>query len=207
MRLAVRPRTILSSAAAALAAAALCAAPASADETTSASGCPDVPTVQAFAPWQDEAQYFLAPDGDIEAGAGTWILEDGAAAVEGDATSQVGAASDHMSLQLPGGSSATTAAMCIAAEHRTLRLFAAGPAAGKLFVNALVTMRSGNVRRIRIGALEGTGSWAPSPIVDIRVNEWADTFGGALSVALQFVARNNETWQIDDVYVDPYRMH
>ena len=207
MRLAVRPRTILSSAAAALAAAAFCAAPASADETTPASGCPDVPTVQAFAPWQDEAQYFLAPDGDVEAGAGMWTLENGAAAVEGDETLQVGAASDHMSLQLPGASSATTAAMCVAAEHRTLRLFAAGPATGKLFVNALVTMRNANVRSIRIGALEGTGSWAPSPIVDMRVNTSADTFGGALSVALQFVTRPHETWQIDDVYVDPYRMH
>ncbi len=84
MHLPARWRTVVAAATAALAAAALTASPAAADMGPSPGGCPDVPTVQPFAPWQDYADYFLAPGGDIEADAGSWRLEDGAGVVEGN---------------------------------------------------------------------------------------------------------------------------
>ena len=85
-------RTVLSAAATAFAAAALFAAPASAAPSYVAGGCPDVPTVQPFAPWQDVADYLLAPDGDLEAGGSTWQLEDGARVVKGNSPFHVGGA-------------------------------------------------------------------------------------------------------------------
>ncbi|MEA2144322.1 MAG: hypothetical protein QOI64_2752, partial [Solirubrobacteraceae bacterium] len=84
MHLPARWRTVASTAAAAIAAIAFTAAPAVADTGPSPGGCPAVPTVQAFAPWQDFADYFLAPNGDFEAGASSWQLSGGASAVEGN---------------------------------------------------------------------------------------------------------------------------
>jgi hypothetical protein len=205
VRLAVLSRAVLTSASAALAAAALCAAPASAD-APAADGCPDMPTVQAFAPWQDLADYALVPDGDIEGGAASWNL-DGATAVEGNAPFGLGAATDHLSLQLPASSSATTAPMCLAAEHRTMRFVANGPVASKLTVNAVGTTVGGKEKTVHLSVIDGSGSWAPTPAVEMRLDDLAEKFGATTNVALQFVPRGNDTWQIDDVYVDPYRSH
>jgi hypothetical protein len=205
VHLASRSRTVLPTAAVAIAAAALFATPALAVQHPPGAGCPDVPLVQPFAPWQDHADYMLAPDGDIEAGAASWLLEGGAAAVQGSEPFVLGAASDHMSLGLPAGSSATTAPMCIAEEHRTMRFVASGPASGKLVVDALFTKRNGAEKSVRLGAITGRGSWAPSEVLKMRVNEQADKFGGSLSVSLRFTPRGREAWRIDGVYVDPYR--
>ena len=109
MHLPARWRTVVSAATAALAAAALTAAPAAAETGPSPGGCPDVPTVQPFAPWGDVADYLLAPDGDFEAGASAWLLAGGASAVEGNDPLPVGAATDHRTLRLPAGATATTA--------------------------------------------------------------------------------------------------
>lgn len=198
-------RSVLSSATVALAAAALTAAPASAAPGSPA-GCPDVPTVQPFAPWGDFADYLLAPDGDIEAGAASWKLEDGAHAVEGNKTFAVGSPADHRSLELPAGASATTAPMCIGEAHRTMRFFATSSRRGALVVEALYTRRNGKPRSVTLGAVRGDDAWAPTDVLPMRVNELAGDYDNALSVSLRFTVRGNATWQIDDVYVDPFRM-
>src|SRR5688572_29446350 len=60
---------------AAIAASAAFSGPASADGgEDAAAGCPAVAAVQPFGPWQDFADYFLAPDGGFEAGAEDWDL-------------------------------------------------------------------------------------------------------------------------------------
>lgn len=205
MHLATRSRIVVSSAAVSIAAALAFATPAAAGNTPPGGGCPAVPLVQPFAPWQDHADYLLAPDGDIEAGAGSWALEGGASAVEGNEPFAVGAAGDHLSLGLPAGSSATTAPMCIAKEHVTMRFLASGPTSGKLVVHALYTKRNGAMMSVRLGAIEGSGTWAPSAVLKMRVNELADAFGGSLPVKLRFTPHGDENWQIDGVYVDPYR--
>ena len=204
MHLPVRRRTVMSAATAALAATALAAAPAAADTGPSPGGCPDVPTVQPFAPWQDHADYFLAPGGDIEADASSWLLEDGAAVVEGNEPF-VGAPGDHQSLRLPMGASATTAPMCIGAEHRTMRFFGTSTGPGALRVEALYTKRNGRQMSVTLGAVRGTDAWAPSDALAMRVNELAGE-DNAMSVALRFTAHGNGAWQIDDVYVDPYKI-
>jgi hypothetical protein len=204
MHLPARWRSVVSATTAALAATALAASPAAADTGPSPGGCPDVPTVQPFAPWGDHADYFLAPDGDFEAGVSSWLLQDGASPVEGNEPF-VGGAGDHRSLSLPAGSSATTAPMCIGVEHRTMRFFGTSPKSGALVVEAIYTKRNGKPKSVTLGAVRGTGTWAPSPVLPMRVNEQAADYGNAMPVSLRFSARGNATWQIDDVYVDPFR--
>lgn len=203
MHLPARWRSVVSAAAAALAATAFAAAPAAADAGPGPGGCPDVPTVQAFSPWQDFADYFLAPDGDFEGGAGSWQLEGGAAVVEGNEPF-VGATGDHRALRLPAGASATSAPMCIGEEHRTMRFFATSTGASALHVEALYTKRNGTSKSVTLGSVRGSGAWAPSAALAMRVNELAGD-DNALSVALRFTARGAQ-WQVDDVYIDPYKI-
>jgi hypothetical protein len=199
-----RCRAVLSGTALAIAAAALVAAPASA---AAGSACPNTSTVQPFAQWHDVADYMLAPDGGIEAGAGSWLLDGGAEAVEGNEPFQVGGASDHMSLSLPAGSSATTEPTCIGVEHKTMRFFSRGATSGALRVQAIYTKHSGRQKIVPLGTVRGSGAWAPTAVVPMRVNESAASFNNAMSVSLRFTPRGSRAWQIDDVYIDPYRTH
>lgn len=203
MPLAVRPAA-LSGAAAVLAAMALFAAPAPAAETVASSGCPLNPVAQTFAAWQDGSDYFLAPDGDFENDTSSWSLGDGAQVVEGNEPFYVGSPDDDMSLALPAGSTAATATICIADVHRTMRFFAKGAAGGRLVVNARFYGRDADLGRVRLGAVDGSGDWAATAALPMRVNEAAAGFDDALSVSLQFTPREGD-WQIDDVYVDPFR--
>jgi hypothetical protein len=198
-------RTVLSAAATAIAAAAMFAAPASAAPAFVAGGCADVPTVQPFAPWQDFADYLLAPDGDLEGGGASWLLEDGARVVGDNSPFQVGGLDDRRALKLPAGAAATTAPMCIGEEHKTMRFFGTSTRNGALKVEALYTKRNGKQKSVTLGAVRGDDAWAPSEILPMRVNELADDDSG-LSVSLRFESKGNSTWTIDDVYVDPYKM-
>lgn len=174
--------------------------------TTAAPGCPVKPTVQPFAPWQDLAAYVLAPGGDLEQNRSTWTLAGGAAAVEGNEPFQVGAATDHTSLSLPAGSSATTDQMCIGIEHKTMRFFAkANTSSGSLRVEALLAGRRGRTRAVSIGTIQAGTSWAPTAELPMIVNKLAPQQGNAIQVAFRFTPRGSASWTIDDVYVDPYR--
>jgi hypothetical protein len=198
-------RTVLSAVAATFAAATLFAAPAAAAPVAE-TGCPDVPTVQPFAPWGDLADYLLAPDGDIEDNATSWLLEDGARAIDGNEPFMVGGPADHRALELPAGATATTAPMCISEAHKTMRFFGTSTRNGALKVEALYTKRNGKEKSVTLGAVRGDDAWAPSEILPMRVNELAGDYDNAMSVSLRFSARGNGTWTIDDVYVDPFRM-
>jgi hypothetical protein len=207
VHLSARLRTTLSSSAiAAVAAAALVAAPASAAPAAAAAGCPAVPTVRPFAPWGDVADYQLAPNGGLEAGATTWNLAGGATVVEGNEPFKVGRASDHRSLELPARASATTAPICIGVEHRTMRFFDTSARTGTVTVEALYTTRDGKPASVALGTVRGTGTWAPTDALPMRVNELAGGFGNAMSVRLRFTASGAVASRIDDVYVDPYRV-
>ncbi len=204
MHLPARWRTAVCSAAAALAAVALAAAPAAA-ETATPPGCPIVPTVKPFAPWQDFADYFLAPNGNIEAATTSWLLTGGASAVEGNNTYRVGKATDHRSLRLPVGATARTAPICIGVEHKQMRFFGKSTTSGTLTVDALYTQRGATQKTVvNLGTVRGTGAWAPSAILAMKVNLLAASYANALPVSLRFTARTAAS-QIDDVYVDPYR--
>lgn len=205
MSFTVSGRRTLPACATALAAAALLSGATAAHAAEPSAGCPSAPLAQPFAPWQDTGDYVMAPDGDVEAGASTWSLAGGAGAVAGNEPFHVGGADDATSLRLPAGSSATTAPMCIAPEHRTMRFFARGSGAARLKVEAVYTRADGQVKHVRLGVVAPTDEWAPTAALPMVVNEDAAEQGGSLSVSLRFSARGTGDAQIDDVYVDPYR--
>ena len=198
-------RRALTACAAAFAATAVFGGAAFAADTTASTGCPEVPTVQPFSPWQDGAEYFLAPDGGFEARAAGWDLQGGAGVVEGNEPWQVNGAADHRSLSVPAGGSATSATVCIGVEHRTMRFFARGSGTGALQVEAVYAKRTDKEKSVQLGTIVADGTWAPSPVVAMDVNEIAPEYGNALPVSLRFTARGDGAWQIDDVYVDPFR--
>lgn len=195
-------RRAMPACAAALAAAALLAVPTAANaEEGAPAGCPEIPTTQAFAPWDDFADYFMAPGGDIEDGAASWSLGGGAAAVEGNGPFGAGS----RSLLLPAGGSATTATMCVGVEHRSMRFFARGSSSGVLRVEAVYDKRTAKEKAVHLATVATTSDWAPTDVLPMVVNDDAGDYGNALPVALRFTAQGAGSWQIDDVHVDPYR--
>lgn len=191
--------------AAAIAATAVFGGSAIASDESSPAGCPAVPTVQPFAPWQDLGDYFLAPGGDMEDGAASWDLSGGATAVAGNESFNVAGADDGTALSLPAAGSATTAPFCIGADHRTMRFFLRGPGTGVVHVDAVYAKRTTQEKSVRLASVAAGATWAPSPVVDMVVNELAADYADALPVSLRFTPRGTGTWQIDDVFVDPYR--
>ena len=198
---AVRRRAV-PACAAALAAAALLTVPAAANaEEGTPAGCPEIPTTQAFAPWGDVGDYFMAPGGDIEDGAATWSLSGGATAVAGNEPFGAGS----RSLLLPAGGSATTATMCVGVEHRSMRFFARGSSSGVLRVEAVYDKRTSKEKAVHLATVSTTSDWAPTDVLPMVVNDHAGDYGNALPVVLRFTAVGTGSWQIDDVHVDPYR--
>ena len=168
-----------------LATSAMLAAPATAAAAPAAgsAGCPEVAVARAFAPWGDQADYFLAPGGAFEHATASWMLRGGAAVGAGNEPFRVVAPGDTQSLKLPAGSAATSAPFCIGAEHRTMRFFARSARSSVLDVDVLYADARGTARSLRIGALAGN----------------------AMTVRLRFAPRGMSSWTIDDVHVDPYR--
>lgn len=187
--------------------AALLAVPASATAAVSAPapGCPDVPVSQPFAPWDDTADYFLAPDGGLEGNGLGWRMEGAAQVVAGNEPFDVVAPSDRRSLRMAAGDSATTAPFCIGVEHRTMRFFANAARSSSMDVEVLYSDVAGKDRSLRIGRLAGAGRWAPTDVVPMVVNALAAARGNAMSVRLRFAPHGQGAWSIDDVHVDPYR--
>jgi hypothetical protein len=166
--------------------------------------CLGQPLAQRFLPWHDPGWYASVPDGGFEKGAASWTLAGGAAAVEGNEPYHVGNRSDHQSLALPSGASATSPAMCISTGHPTLRFFARnnGSRAAALTLSAVFRDLSGRTQTVSIGAITA-GEWAPTPLLPVVFNALSPV--STQSIAFRFApADDRGRWRIDDVYVDPY---
>jgi hypothetical protein len=186
-----RPRTL---AALVVALFTISAAPASASLTNS---CDDPASAPVFAPWSDQASYFLAPDGGFENGADGWSLDGASVAAGNESFALSGPGSS--SLSLPSGSSATSPSVCVAIEHPTFRYVfrkTSGSPLASLRVSAVLP---GGVA-VPVGTVVGSSAWSPSPVTLIGANLVSDT------VAFRFTP-NSGNWQVDDVYVDPRGSH
>ena len=172
-----------------------------------ATGCPAAALTNPFAPWGDLADYQLAPGGDVEDGGASWLLTGGAAATEGNEPFKVGGSADHLSLRLPGASSATTARMCIGLESPSYRLFvkrSGGSESSRLVAEVVYDDAAGNEVVVPSGTIFAGDAWAPSPALPTVVNVLAPAQGNALDMSMRFTATGGGVWSIDDVYVDPY---
>ena len=188
-----------------VAAVAVTASPALAGQP--AVGCPAAELTNPFAPWGDLADYHLAPGGDVEDGGKSWSLTGGADAAEGNESFNVTSSADHLSLRLPGSSSATTARMCIGVESPSYRFFvkrSGGSSASRLVTEVVYDDAAGNEVVVPSGKISAGEAWAPSPSLPTVVNVLAPAQGNAIDVSFRFTTEGGGVWSIDDVYVDPF---
>ncbi len=170
--------------------------------------CPAQPVSTPFSQWGDGNSYFLIPGGSFEGTADQvgWTLSN-ANLTQGNEPFYVNDSGDSQSLTISGGGSATSPFFCVDNTMGSLRFFAQqASSGGGLRVQALVQNSDGTVTTVPIAhLLDGSMStWAPTAPITGDTSGLSDD--QTLSVALQFSVRSwAASWQIDDVYVDPYR--
>ena len=204
-------RRALLAATAALATAAVFAAPASAGILTASAGdCGDETLTQPFSQFGDRAYYKLVKGGAFEAADAGWTLRGGARIVSGNEPWKVGGAGHSRSLVLPAGSTAISPVACVGLAEPTLRFFAKKNRAALLGISTLavsvyVKTSLGVVVPVPVGVVLGNGEWKPTPPMLIVANLLPLLPGDRTPVAFQFTPVLGD-WQIDDVYVDPWRL-
>jgi len=172
------------------------------------SSCGSEPESQPFLPWQDGAEYTPAPGGSFEAGGSAWDLASGAALAAGSESYDV-SGKGARSLTLPAGSSATSPIACTSIYHPTVRFFVRNTrsSASRLTVQALYPGLLGRTQVATIGTIAGSSTWQPSSAMGLLVPNLLSTVSlSRTAIAFRFVpADNTGSWQIDDVYIDPFK--
>ncbi len=165
---------------------------------------------KVFSPWGDQRNYVLAPDGGFEAGGSGWELNRGARIVEGNESYFLNDAGDSRSLSLPAGSSATSPPVCMSIDTPSFRLLArnSGDPSSRLRVEAVYNLL-GLVRTKTAGTLAAGPSWNPSQSVSTVLT--LSTVVGILipsAIEIRFTPLDAKgQWQVDDLYVDPFRRY
>lgn len=165
---------------------------------------------QPFRPWADSAYYGLAPNGGLESGSAGWALTGGAQAVAGNESYAVGGSTDRTSLALPAGSTGTTSSACVGTLSPTIRFFVrnTGDPAARLRLDILYTDALGLRWSVPVAGFAGTSRWQPTPITLILANVTSLPLvtGGQAQVAFRLTAVGaGGAFQVDDLYVDPYK--
>jgi hypothetical protein len=174
----------------------------------SAQACSYSAARTVFSPWGDQHNYVLAPDGGFEAGGSGWQLNHGAAVVEGNESYHLNDSSDSKSLSLPAGSSAVSPPICMAIDTPSFRLVArnSGDPSSQLRVEAVYKLL-GLVRTKTVSTLRAGSTWAPTQSVSTVLT--LSTVVGTLipsAIEVRFTPLDsNGQWQVDDVYIDPFR--
>jgi hypothetical protein len=169
--------------------------------------CPAQPVSTPFSQWGDNNSYFLLPGGSFEGTADQvgWTLSN-ASLTQGNEPFYVDGSGDSQSLTIAGGGSATSPYFCVDNTMTSLRFFAQQVSAGgRLRVQALVQTSEGVTTVPVAHLLDGSmPTWTPTDPITGATSGLSDD--QTLEVALQFSVRSSAaSWQIDDVYVDPYR--
>jgi hypothetical protein len=169
--------------------------------------CPAPAVSTPFSQWGDSNSYFPVPGGSFEGTADQvgWTLSN-ATLSAGNEPFYLGGSGDGQSLTINGGGSATSPYFCVDRTMTSLRFLAQQTTAGSdLQVDALV-QTAGGVNTVPVADLADGSmpSWAPTQ--PLAGNGGTLPEGVSVSVALRFtVPASAGAWQLDDVYVDPYR--
>ena len=170
-----------------------------------AAQCPTQSGKQKFSKWGDSSSYFLLPGGSFEGTAAQvgWNLF-GASLIAGNEPFHLNSSTDDQSLLIDGGGSATSPAFCVDSTMPSLRFFARQTTPGSdLRVQGVVQTPHGSFTVTVADLADGSlPAWTP---VQINVATNRIPKGWSVSAALRLVASGSGSWQIDDVYVDPYR--
>jgi hypothetical protein len=173
---------------------------------SAASYC-DPNSVQAFSRFGDSSYYSRLLNGGFENGATGWVLSGGARVVSGNEPYYLsGNTSDSHSLLLPAGSSAYSGTVCFALGDWHLRLMTKRlSATGGLHVQVIVPSLLGILTVLDGGTVSGSGSWAPSPRLTLLLSNVTNLLG-TKAVAFRFTPVGvGASYQIDDVYLDPWK--
>jgi hypothetical protein len=167
--------------------------------------CPGT-SERPFLPWADVAPYVLASGGDFE-GPLSWKTSAGASIVSGNEPYKVHGAADTKSLLVPGNGWALSPSLCVGLGDPTLRLFALGGIGSTLKVQVVYRSVVGTVTQT-VAVVPGIGAWSPTlPIPFVLNLTGIVSKDGLASVQFRFSAVGKAAWRIDDVYVDPWKIH
>lgn len=170
------------------------------------SGCPAPPSSPVFSPFGDNASYSLVPGGNFEGSMAGWTL-DGASVVNGNEPWDVGNSSDSQSLNVSAGGEAVSPSFCVTNAFPNWRFFAlsnggSGWHSG-IRVSIQWTDQNGNTGEVPVAYLPSGlfSQWEPtrSLMLGALLQD-----GTTMQVRLVFDAGSGGSWNIDDVYVDPY---
>ena len=158
--------------------------------------------------FKDDALYFVAPGGDFEGGAAGWKLEDGAVIAGGSSAFSPLGSGQH-SLQLRGGSVATSPAFCVDERYPSFRVTIGqlGTRKAKVRVSVVYPGLERNVRKEADLDGDEKDRWRLSKRLDLKPGHGLKR-GGWRLVALRFEVLKDEAGadvRIDDVLVDPLR--
>jgi hypothetical protein len=174
-----------------------------------AASCPAQASGTPFAAWGDDSGYFLAPGGSFEGSAAAlgWSL-DHAAVTSGNEPFGIGAsAGDAHSLTIGAGGSASSPALCLDRSMPYFQFFARQVVPGSDLKVEIQAAHSHwpalTLADLPDGSMPG---WAP--VGRIILPGGMIPRGLSFHAALRFVVPGaSGSWQIDDVYVDPYRVN
>jgi hypothetical protein len=178
--------------------------------STSTAQCPDVSLANTFSTFGDLANYTPVADGHFENGLGGWSVFGGGYIAGGNEPWYIRSLTDSSNLTIKDGGpaadgGAVSPAFCVDTGYPYFRFFARNPGRGEgtLQVNARWTVGQTQYEEA-LGTLYGGSykSWAVSTLLPLA--DRIDLQNGTQNVQLVFKATKG-TWQIDDVYIDPYR--
>jgi hypothetical protein len=172
--------------------------------TGAASGC-DTAASHPFEAWGDNANYLLVPGGSFEAGAPAWALSRGAYVGPGNEPFRTEGDGGTRSLYLLPGSTATSPTACFKFGDWHARFFVRGTGlrGGRLEVDVVVKSLLGVLTVLDGGSVGASGEWQPSPRIGMLLCNVTSLLG-TRAVSLRFRAVN-AAFQIDDVYIDPFK--
>jgi hypothetical protein len=173
--------------------------------TGAASYC-DPTSTQAFSRFGDSSYYARLFNGGFENGSTGWSLSGGARVVSGNEPYYLtGNRADSHSLSLPAGSSASSGTVCFKIGDWHLRFMMKRlSSSGGIRVQVVVPSLLGLLSVLDGGTVSGSGSWAPSPRMALLLSN-VTSLVGTNAVAFRFTAVNGGSFQIDDVYLDPWK--
>ncbi len=169
--------------------------------------CQPPPLVNPFAQWRDTSGYFLAPGGSFDGAAAGWVLNGAELSNGSGAGFSFGSISASGSLTIGAGGSAISPSLCVNSTMPYIRFFARQVSRGSdLLVQGVQPAGDGPAVPVTVTELPDGSmpSWGPADPIAVITASLAP--GESVNGDLRFsVPGATGAWQIDDIYVDPYR--
>jgi hypothetical protein len=162
---------------------------------------------QTFSQFGDMSTYVPAPGGTFEDGAAGWDL-DNASLVDENESFFLNDSSDSKSLAIADGGSATSPAACVDRTYPTFRFMVrnTGSRLAVLKVDAIYRdlLDGGKIKLKTVGFTTAGRDWSPSFVQVLVLGQLAKA-GDESQVQFRFTPVGvNASFQIDDIYIDPW---